>query len=96
VSARVAEGVLLWEEVLPVPADVLVRTEALREGRKDEPMSVTDEAIECLLACLRCGGVEGTLGWDSYWLGMRGVSRGAVTVGAGGILRAGGDALVYE
>jgi hypothetical protein len=62
------EGVLLCEDVLAVPAEVLVRIEALRDRRKDEPMSVTDEAIECLLVCLRFCGVVGTLGSVSYWL----------------------------
>jgi hypothetical protein len=99
VRARVAEGVLRCEDVLPVPADVLVRRDALRDRRKDEPMSVTDDAIECLLACLRFGGVVGTLGLVSYWLGSRGGSSGVVRLGAGARLRAGGEmalAAVWE
>lgn len=92
VNARVADGVLLCEEVLVVPAEVLVRRDALRDRRRDEPMSVTEDAIECLLACLRCcWGVVGALGLSSYWLGTRGVSSGVVT---GGRLIAGGEAVV--
>jgi hypothetical protein len=86
----VAEGVLLCEDVLPVPEDVLVRIDALRDLRNDEPMSVTDDAIECLLACLRFCGVVGTLGLVSYWLAVRGVCSGAVALGAGGRTSAGG------
>jgi hypothetical protein len=93
VSARVAEGVLRCEDVLAVPADVLVRRELLRERRNDEPMSVTEAAMECLLVFLRCCGVEGTLASGAYWLATRGVTSGAgagAAVGAGGRLRTGG------
>jgi hypothetical protein len=85
----VLEGALVCEDAL-VPADVLVRSEALREGRNDEPTSVADEAIECLLAWLRAGGAVSTLGGLAYWLGARGeslASRVGVTgAGAGGRL----------
>lgn len=87
-----ADGVLLCEEVLVVPAEVLVRSEALRDRRRDEPMSVTDDAIECLLAGFRCWGVVGTLGLSSYWLATRGVSSGV----DGGRLRAGGEAVLVR
>jgi hypothetical protein len=90
----VAEGVLLCEDVLPVPADVFVRSEALRDRRNDEPMSVTEDAIECLLAWLRVCGVVGTLGLFSYWLGTRGVSSGVVGPDAGGRLSAGGGVVL--
>ena len=85
-----ADGVLLCEEVLVVPADVLVRREALRDRRRDEPISVTEDAIECLLFGLRCWGVVGTLGLSSYWLG----TRGGVSSGVdGGRAIAGGEAV---
>jgi hypothetical protein len=89
----VAEGVLLCEDELAVPAEVLVRRELLRDRRNDEPMSVTDDAIECLLVFLRCCGVVGTFTGGSYWLGTRGVTSGAgagAAVVAGGRLGAGG------
>lgn len=76
VSARVAEGFLLCEEVLAVPAEVLVRSEALRDLRNCEPISVTELAMESLLACLRRGGVVGTFGGSSYWLAKRGSASG--------------------
>jgi hypothetical protein len=78
----VADGVLLCEDAL-VPAEVLVRREALRDGRSDEPMSVTELAIECRLACLRFCGVVGTRGAPSGAVGL--AARG--TVSSGGVVR---------
>jgi hypothetical protein len=49
----VAEGVLLCEDVLAVPVDVLVRRETLPDRRNDEPISVTEDAMECLLVFRR-------------------------------------------
>lgn len=73
-SARVAEGVLLCEDdVLAVPSDVFVRSEADRDLRSWDPRSVTDEAMLCLLlACLRRGGVAASLAGNSYWPASRG------------------------
>jgi len=85
VSARVADGVLLCEDVL-VPAEVFVRSEALRDRRSDEPMSVTELAIECLLACLRFCGVVGTFDGCSYWLGTRGGASAGGRLSAGGVV----------
>jgi hypothetical protein len=96
VSARVAEGSLLCEDdVLAVPSDVLVRSEADRERRSEEPRSVTDDAMLCLLllACLRRCGVVGTLGGNWYWSGSRGeVSSSGLVLAATGVrLSVGGD-----
>jgi hypothetical protein len=70
-DARVAEGVLLCEDC--VPLEVLVRKEAERERRNVVPMSATEDEMECLDACLRRGGVVSTFGGNSYWLGKRGL-----------------------
>ena len=87
-SARVAEGSLLCEDdVLAVPSDVLVRSEADRERRSEEPRSVTEDAMLCLLllACLRRCGVVGTLGGNWYWSGSRGgVSSSGLRLSVGG------------
>lgn len=92
VSARVAEGVLLCEDVLavpPVPVEVLVRSEALRDRRNCEPRSVTELAMLCRLACLRFCGVACTLEGNSYWSRAGGGVSSSV-LGAGGILSVGG------
>jgi hypothetical protein len=92
VSARVAEGVLLCEDddVLPVPSDVLVRSEADRDRRSCEPKSVTEEAMLCLEACLRFCGVVGTLAGNWYWSGTGGGVFSSLLDAAGGIVSAAG------
>lgn len=78
-----------------MPVDVLVRRDALRDRRNDEPMSVTEDAIECLLACLRCCGVVGTLALVSYWLATgRGLS-GAAWLGVGRVSAGGEKTVVF-
>jgi hypothetical protein len=74
-SARVAEGVLLCEDWVPVE-EVLVRSEALRERRSVEPMSATDEEMLCREACRRRGGVAGTFGGE--WCGSCDSPAGAM------------------
>ena len=49
-----------------------MRSEALRDLRNCAPRSVTEDAMLCLLVCLRCCGVVDTFGGNSYWLGTRG------------------------
>lgn len=91
-SARVAEGVLLCEDdVLAVPSEVFVRSEADRDLRSWEPRSVTDDAMLCLLlVCLRLCGVVGTLAGNSYWSDSRGGVFSSL-LAAGVILSVGGD-----
>ena len=67
--ARLAEGVLRCEDEA---LEAVVRREALPERRKVVPISATDDEMLCRDECLRRGGVEGTLGGNSYWLGTRG------------------------
>jgi hypothetical protein len=86
----VAEGVLLCEDVLAVPVEVLVRNEALREDRNCEPRSVTEEAMLCLLPCLRLGGVECNCGILSYSSAGGGGVSSSLLVDAGGRLSVGG------
>ena len=78
-SARVAEGVLLceevWEMLLALPDESFVRMLALRERWRVVPRSPRVEEMLCREeACLRRGGVErdepeGSLLAGSYWLG---------------------------
>ena len=94
-SARVAEGVLLCEDdVLAVPSEVFVRSEADRDLRSWEPRSVTDDAMLCLLlACLRLCGVVGTLGGNWYWSAWRGGVFSSSVLAAGVVLSVGGDSV---
>lgn len=85
-SASVAEGVLLCEDELFVPVDVLVRSDALLDRRSDELMSVTELAIECRLPCLRFCGVAGSLGVSSDWPPSRGASSVGGRLSAGGVV----------
>jgi hypothetical protein len=91
-SARVAEGVLLCEDdVLPVPSDVLVRREAERDRRSCKPRSVTEDAMLCLLACLRFCGVVGTLAGELYWSETRGGVFSPLLDATGGTVGASGE-----
>lgn len=89
VNARVADGVRRWDEL----AEVLVRSEALRERRNVEPKSVTELAMLCLLAWLRDCGVVDTLCAGSYWSAGGGeVSiRSSSRLSSGGGVGVGGE-----
>lgn len=99
-AARLAEGVLLCEDVRDVlevlPLESLVRRLALRERCNCEPKSPMVDEMLCREACLRRGGVVCTLDGNSYWLGTRGggsPSRGRLMVGAVVVRRSGGTAV---
>lgn len=91
-SARVAEGVLLCEDVLLVlPLESLVRMLALRERFSWTPISPRVDEMLCRDVCLRRGGVDSVVASGSYWAGGgggaavdEGVGVGRLMVGGGG------------
>jgi hypothetical protein len=100
--ARLAEGVLLCEDVrdvealLVVPLESFVRRLALRDRCRVVPISPSVDEMLWRDACLRRGGVEGGFGGNSYWLGSRasaspmGDTGGRLMVGGEAAVRAGG------
>ena len=96
-AARVAEGVLLCEDVrevdvlLVVPEESFVRRLALLLRWMVVPMSPRVEEMLWRDACLRRGGVEGAGAAKSYWLGKR-VSASPMGETGRRLMAGGGDA----